>query len=131
MKINFLEPSKRIKGKENKSKLLLPDSDLYKFISQYRQNIINTGSNISENRMDLHIEILKRSDAKNEVMFLKNVLQLENNDIDVENNENFGFLGKAFVLFTNEINNYGKTHITIVYFTNDTMNLSDVLNLKP
>ena len=64
-------------------------------------------------------------------MFLKNVLQLENNDIDVENNENFGFLGKAFVLFTNEINNYGKTHITIVYFTNDTMNLSDVLNLKP
>ena len=69
MKINFLEPSKRIKGKENKSKLLLPDSDLYKFISQYRQNIINTGSNISENRMDLHIEILKRSDAKMKLCF--------------------------------------------------------------
>ncbi|TAE09765.1 MAG: hypothetical protein EAZ95_15650, partial [Bacteroidetes bacterium] len=40
--------------------------------------------------------------------------------VDLQNPENWGFLHKAFVLWTPEVSGYGKTHITIAYFGNST-----------
>ena len=104
----------RIVGKEGRSKLLHTDSELYQLLKSVKATI-NQQFTTKGDRMDLHIEITKERRDPN---FRTKAEQLHNQTVDVMNADNWGFLGRAFVLWTPESEGYGKTHITIAFFGN-------------
>jgi len=129
--IELLEPFRRIPGKEVRSKLIVPNCQLYQFLEQYRNNLIKySGRTIAPNRMDYHIEILERYQKNDINTYLARVKFLNNTPINVADIDNFGFLGNAFVLFTPELQYYGKTHITIAYFK-DKGDIYNAINCHP
>lgn len=132
LNIKFLEPFHRISGKEVRSKLINSESDLYQFLENYRNNLYSySGHLVSEKRMDFHIELLHRYQRNDIENYLKRVNQLENNEIDVSDISNYGFLGNAFVLFTPYIEGYGKTHITIAHFKGKPADIYNAIKLNP
>jgi hypothetical protein len=132
MKLQFFEPFRRIPGKEIHSKLIDFNSELYQFLKQYRDNIIKySGFSVSRQRMDYHIALINRHERNNIVSFLSRVNYLNNQDINLNDINNFGFIGKAFVLFTPEVHGFGKTHITIAYFQYKPADIYHLINLHP
>ena len=132
MDIKFLEPFRRIPRKENKSKLIDPNTELYDFLEKYRQNIIKySGVVVADKLMDYHIQILNRFESNNIQLFLNRVRYLSQFNIDINDINNYGFVGKAFVLFTPRIPNYGRTHITIAYFQYKPADILHLINLNP
>lgn len=108
----------RIAGKERRSKLLHNESALYALLHQIKAQISQKYA-VGEDRMDLHIEITKNPD---DAALEAKTASLQEKVIDLSNPQNWGYLHKAFVLWTPEVADYGKTHITIAYFGD---------NLKP
>ena len=102
----------RINGKEGRSKLLHTDSQLYQLLHSLKRNISEQFPAKSD-RMDLHIEITKQRRDPN---FRAKAEQLQNQTVDLADANNWGFLGRAFVLWTPKSEGYGKTHITIAFF---------------
>lgn len=104
----------RIEGKEGRSKLLATQSELYQVLTRLKQ-AVKTRYEVKPDRMDLHIEITKQ---RNDPEFKKKAEEIHQATVDLSNESNWGFLGKAFVLWTPEVPSYGQTHITIAFFGN-------------
>jgi hypothetical protein len=102
----------RLVGVERKSKLLAAESTLYQVLEQLK-TAIRQVYEVNPDRMGLHIEISKNP---TDAAFDEKAQSLQNQLIDLSNPQNWGYLGKAFVLWTPAANEYGKTHITVVYF---------------
>lgn len=131
MDIIFLEPYRKIPYKENKSKLLEPSSQLYKFVEIYRNNIIKYSGKVVANKLiDSHIQILNRFEASNITSFLSRVKYLSRFNIDINDVNNYGFMNKAFVLFCPYIPCYGRTHITIAYFKHKKPRYFTIIKIK-
>jgi hypothetical protein len=127
--IQFQEPTKRITGKERRSKLLDPKSDLYKILSPWYQLIMSKyGDSVKGQYMDFHIEVLKPNED-NVDDFLDRVSQLEGSPLNLNDPNTFYFFGNAFSIRTPYIENYGETHITIAYFIKKPENINDLIKL--
>lgn len=126
MKLPILFQSlQRIVGKERRSKLLHNESALYALLHRLKTRINDSFvGQVSEDRMDLHIEITKNPDDE---QLEAKTNALHEQIVDLQNPENWGFLHKAFVLWTPEVSGYGKTHITIAYFGNGSVPTLDKL----
>jgi len=115
MKLPILFQSlKPITGQEERSKLLAQESNLYQILAQIKTQIRNRYA-VKPDRMDLHIEITKlRQDPE----FYFKAKNLHQTFIDISEPQHWGFLRQAFVLWTPEVADYGKTHITLAFFGN-------------
>jgi hypothetical protein len=102
----------RLQGQERCSKLLHKESELYALLHALKSEI-KSSYEVAADRMDLHIEITK---DKEDGSFNEKAASLDGKEISLLQRENWGFMGKAFVLWTPEAPAYGRTHITIVYF---------------
>ncbi|MCU0447543.1 MAG: hypothetical protein MUE85_21810 [Microscillaceae bacterium] len=102
----------RLAGVERKSKLLAQQSELYQVLEELK-TAIRQVYEVNPDRMSLHIEISKNP---TDAAFDAKAQSLQNQAISLSNRQSWGYLGKAFVLWTPEVSEYGKTHITIVYF---------------
>ncbi len=102
----------RIEGKEGRSKLLKKESQLYVLLHELKQ-AIGERYKVGEDRMDLHIEVSK---LRRDPEFRAKAESIHQQDIDLGIAENWVYLGRAFVLKTPEVKDYGETHITIVFF---------------
>lgn len=109
-----LESLDRIEGKEGRSKLLATQSELYQVLNKLKQTI-RAEYDIKPDRMDLHVEVTKQ---RNDPDFRKKAESIHQQNIDLANENNWGFLGRAFVLWAPEVEDYGRTHITIAFFGN-------------
>jgi len=102
----------RLQGQERCSKLLQQESQLYALLRALKSEIKNKYE-VAADRMDLHVEITKdKEDSK----FNEKAATLHGKEISLLQTENWGFMGKAFVLWTPEAPSYGRTHVTVVYF---------------
>lgn len=109
-----LESLNRIEGKEGRSKLLATQSELYQVLNELKQ-AIKARYEVKPDRMDLHIEVTKQ---RHDPDFRKKAVSIHQQTVDLANKNNWGFLGRAFVLWTPEVQDYGRTHITIAFFGN-------------
>ncbi len=104
----------RIDGQEGRSKLLAPQSTLYQTIRRLKE-AIKSKYQVKPDRMDLHVEITKdRRDPE----FRAKAESIHQQNVDLNHLDNWGFLGRAFVLWTPEVAGYGRTHITVAFFGN-------------
>lgn len=113
LQIEF-ESLDRIVGQEGRSKLLAKQSALYQVLDRLKQ-AIKTKYEIKPDRMDLHIEVTK---TRHDPLFRQKSESIHQTSVDLSNEANWGFLGRAFVLWTPEVDGYGRTHITIAFFGN-------------
>ena len=113
LQIEF-ESLDRIAGREGRSKLLATQSALYKILDRLKQ-AIKSKYEIKPDRMNLHIEVTK---TRQDPQFRQKAESIHQTSIDLSNEANWTFLGKAFVLRTPEVAGYGQTHITIAFFGN-------------
>jgi len=112
MKLEFLNPEIRL-PQERKSKLLNPDSELYKYIKKYKLYLQENGFP-HENRMDLHVEVLNNN-FESEAEFLNRVTKLEGRDINVA--ESLKYANKYIYIDLGNLQGYhGVPHITVAYF---------------
>ncbi len=102
----------RIIGKEGRSKLLHQDAKLYSVLHQVK-SAITQQHRVGDDRMDLHIEITKERRDPN---FRTKAESLQHQTVDLSDSSNWNYLGRAFVLNTPAVENYGQTHITIAFF---------------
>lgn len=102
----------RIVGKERRSKLLHNESELYAFLHQIKA-LVSTHYALGADRMDLHIELTKNSEDAD---LDRKAQSLQGQSVRTDLIENWSFLGRAFVLWTPEVAEYGKTHITVAFF---------------
>ena len=102
----------RIEGKEGRSKLLHSNSKLYLLLKKLKAAI---GENyaVGADRMDLHIEVTK---LRRDPDFREKAESIHEQMIDLTIADNWVYMGRAFVLNTPEVSDYGKTHITIAFF---------------
>lgn len=113
MKLPILFQSlKRIEGQEGRSKLLASQSELYVKLKEIKQAIADQHP-MKADRMDLHIELTKNRHDPN---FSEKAVGLHEQIIDLTASTNWGFLGRAFVLWTPVVEGYEKTHITLAFF---------------
>ena len=102
----------RIDGKEGRSKLIHSDSELYQHLHALKSKI-KQEYEVGSDRMDLHIELTKE---RRDPDFRQKTEQVQDETVDMSANESWGYLGRAFVLWTPETPTYGRTHITIAFF---------------
>lgn len=102
----------RIEGKEGKSKLLHNESELYQFLKQLKAEISKHYAHKGD-RMDLHIELTKE---RRDQQFREKAERMHGVEIDLSKVENWGYLNQAFVLWTPEMKDYGRTHATVTFF---------------
>ena len=105
----------RINGREGRSKLIHSDSDLYTIIHALKKEISKKHT-VGDDRMDLHIEISKE---RRDPEFRTKAESLHEKVIDLSKDSSWGFLGRAFVIWTPEVADYGKTHMTVSFFGNN------------
>lgn len=111
--IRFLDPNYRIEGKEIRSKLLDPDSYLYKWIDRKRNTLIyKYPGKVGLKRMDYHIELLRPSESED--LLVERAGQLDGQSIILM--DKLDTIGRALVLEGPFIEGYGRTHITVAYF---------------
>jgi hypothetical protein len=104
----------RIEGQEGRSKLIHSDSELYTLLHELKQKISKKYT-VGSDRMDLHIEVTtQRRDPK----FRQKAEIVHGQSVDLSDASNWGYLGRAFVLWTPEVEDYGRTHMTISFFGN-------------
>mmetsp|Transcript_7145 Transcript_7145/g.18324 ORF Transcript_7145/g.18324 Transcript_7145/m.18324 type:complete len:143 (-) Transcript_7145:1349-1777(-) len=104
----------RLPGQEGKSKLLAADSDLYRCLHAVKAAIRSSGLSPRRERMGLHIEVT--TTRVDDATLRDKAESLHGARIDVTDEECFGVLGGAFVLWTPEVPGYGRAHITIAFF---------------
>jgi len=102
----------RIVGAEGRSKLLAEESELYQLLRQVKEDI-QQQYQIAPDRMDLHIEITKQ---RRDPDFRQKAEGLHAQHVDLEVKSNWGYMGRAFVLWTPTVEGYGKTHATVAFF---------------
>jgi len=103
----------RIAGKEGKSKLLHHNSTLYQFLHRLKQEISKTHAHKGD-RMDVHIEL---SRDRRDPNFSAKAKVLQGRSVDLADPNNWGYLGRgAFVIWTPNVADYGRTHITVCFF---------------
>ena len=105
----------RIVGKERRSKLIHKDTELYALLHQVK-SLVRDHYTVGADRMDLHIEVTKNPDDS---ALRTKTESLQDQTIDLSDAQNWGYLGRAFVLWTPAVVDYGKTHITISFFGNN------------
>lgn len=117
--IEFWEPSQVIPGKERKSKLLHPDSALYRYLDFIRQQLVQQHpQNIAPKRMDYHIELISQAECdqlngNTDSTLVSRCQKLQGlvlNPVEIEPQ------GKVWAMKTPEVDGYGPTHITIAYY---------------
>lgn len=107
MKIKFLNPNERIYGKERRSKLLDPQSELYKWAdTKYKELVMQYGLKVGSKRMDYHIELIGRDE--NEELLVSRAQELEGMEIEITRLKR---MGRAYVLEVDR-----KHHVTIAFF---------------
>jgi len=102
----------RIDGQEGRSKLLAKQSALYQAINRLKE-AIKSQYQVKPDRMDLHMEITK---DRRDPQFRAKAESIHLQTVDLSNLDNWGYLGRAFVLWTPEVADYGHTHITVAFF---------------
>jgi hypothetical protein len=105
--IKFQNPQERLKN-ERRSKLIDPESALYKVLGQKRNELLLKYPNqIADKRMDFHIELINnRENATDELLISR-----ANSMHGLSCPEKYTVLGQAYVLSTPN-----NTHITVAYF---------------
>lgn len=116
----------RIDGKEGRSKLLLDSSKLYLLLHALKKEISKEYT-VGSDRMDLHIEITKE---RRDPEFKAKATVINGQIVDLADPKNWGYLGRAFVLWTPESEGYGRTHSTVSFFGNNPRPEVDVLVKK-
>ena len=102
---------------EGKSKLLSPESDLYKTLSQYREKLAKKyGDQLDGQRMDFHLELVSKNEDWTEQLVLERAKQLENAPIRVDSVDSFQLGKKSVGVFGPSVAGYGETHAIIGYF---------------
>lgn len=113
MKVPILFQSlDRIAGKERRSKLIHVDSDLYAKLQALKKRVQDQFT-VAPDRMDLHIELTKHPD---DPQLGEKTRLLQEQEVDLTNPDNWVYLGRAFVLMTPAVPDYGATHITLAFF---------------
>jgi len=102
----------RIDGQEGRSKLLSKQSALFQAITRLKE-AIKSQYQVKPDRMDLHMEITK---DRRDPQFRAKAESIHLQTVDLNNPDNWGYLGRAFVLWTPEVAGYGRTHITVAFF---------------
>lgn len=102
----------RIEGKEGRSKLLHTESKLYQILKHIKQ-AIEEQYQVGADRMDLHIEISK---LRRDPYFRTKAESLHGQMLNLSNASNWRYMGRAFVLNTPVVEDYGKTHTTVAFF---------------
>ena len=111
--ILFQEPTHRIIGRERRSKLIDPESELYKILDKMFLKVIKTHSKyIVPRRMDFHFELVKRDEDWNEKKLVSRCSQLHGKEIQL----NWAVKNNALMILGPSIDSYGETHITLVKF---------------
>lgn len=117
--IKFEDPNNTILKRERKSKLLKNDSSLYSVLRAYRNKLeSNYGDLVSNQRMDFHIELIKRNDDVTEEKLVDRAQQLEGQCIDLADTDSWNIGRHSVSINTGRVNGYGNTHITVAYFKN-------------
>lgn len=114
--LKFLSPEKRIEGKEMRSKLISNESPLYDWLSLERKKVTEIFPDISDpQRMDFHIELIKKDEIPSEDLLLSRVKELEGKEIYMNKRLN----KKTYQVDSPLVSGYGDTHITIVHFSEE------------
>jgi len=114
MELEFLDPNNKIEGKERKSKLLKPDSQLYQYIDGLRQYIERVYVGRTERRIDLHVELVKKGEMCTIELLNQRSLRYEGTLIDIYNIIAYG---KAIAVQCPSMFGHDDLHISITYFT--------------
>lgn len=115
--IQFEDPDHVISKKERKSKLLKTSSSLYSVLTVYRNKLLSAyGENVSEQRMDFHVELVKRSETWTEDKLLDRTQELEGRCIDLADTDVWNIGRHSVTIKTGRVMGYGNTHITLAYF---------------
>lgn len=115
--IQFEDPDHIISKKEKKSKLLKTTSSLYSVLSVYRSKLLSAyGEDVSDQRMDFHVELVKRSEGWTEDKLLDRAKELEGRCIDLANTDVWNIGRHSVTIKTGRVMGYGNTHITLAYF---------------
>lgn len=111
--IRFLNPNARIEGKEMRSKLLEPSSELYGWLQNERKIVCEKYENVDPQRMDFHIELISKTETPSEELLVSRAKQLEGSVCDSSQKV---LIGKTYMLPCPAVQGYGDTHITIAHF---------------
>ncbi len=127
MLLLFKDPNNILEG-ECKSKLLDPNSELYKWIQQFRQKLAEHG--IIFDAREPHVELFSHQEYMTERInrVTQRAVQLHGSEISMDLHI---MAGKALVLSTDFVEKYGVTHLTIAYFKEGLIDsqLEDLNNL--
>lgn len=128
--IKYISPNKRIIGQERKSKLLEPNSELYKECQRIRDFFLEKYPNqIKDKRMDFHTELIFRGEEYSEELLNNRSKRMDGMDI-YQSDFNLERLGKqALVINTPKIDDK-QPHITIVFFKESIPNDWTIEELK-
>jgi hypothetical protein len=115
--INFEDPENLIPKKERKSKLLKTTSPLYSVLTVYRNKLLaEYGDYVSDQRMDFHIELVKKSEEWSEEKLINRAKELEGRCIDLADTDSWNIGRHSVTIKTGRLMGYGNTHITLAYF---------------
>lgn len=115
--IQFEDPDHQIPKKEKKSKLLKTASSLYSVLTVYRSKLLSAyGEDVSDQRMDFHVELVKRSEEWTEEKLLDRARELEGRCIDLADTDVWNIGRHSMTIKTGRVMGYGNTHITLAYF---------------
>jgi hypothetical protein len=125
LRIEYNYPHRRSRG-ERKSKLLKPDSELYRFLTELKSHLKSHGFDHVD-RMPLHSEVLN-NDRETVDDFISRVAKFEGKEIDVYNISNYGIIGGAVAIIYGRIPEYRfPIKTTIAYFGPDAIKLNESL----
>lgn len=113
MKIEFEDATRRLDG-ERRSKLLKKGSELYQWLEEYSNGLVEKfGELVAPKRMDYHFELIKRGEEATDELLVERAKMLEGEDVDISN---LGVFYRAWVLIGPEVDGYGQVHCTIDFF---------------
>lgn len=77
IRVEFTNPNVQLSN-ERRSKLIKPESDLYKFLEEKRRELTEKhGDLVGIKRMDFHIELIKDGEEPTEELLVNRAKQLE------------------------------------------------------
>jgi hypothetical protein len=74
------------------------------------------GEDVSDQRMDFHVELVKRSEEWTEDKLLDRTKELEGRCIDLADTDVWNIGRHSVTIKTGRVMGYGNTHITLAYF---------------
>jgi len=108
--IDFTNPCDQIVGQERRSKLLNPESNLYKWLSAAKGRLQTAYPGAIHDRMDFHVEVVKKGEQWSRDLL--NERSMELNGTDIRPSECLESYGKAIALKIPS----SDMHITVAYF---------------